>query len=126
MFKDLVLKNRSCRGFDAGRAVTREELLYLADCARLGSVERQCPATQVYLVSTKEEAARIQPLTKWAAALPDMTLPHPDKCPPAFIVICQDEQIDSAQTKYLRDVGDSGADNSARRYGTGTRRVYDW
>lgn len=25
--------------------------------------------------------------------------------PAAFIVICQDEQVDSAQTKYLRDVG---------------------
>lgn len=105
MFKDLVLKNRSCRGFDAGRAVTREELLYLADCARLAASSGNVQPLKYYLVSTKEEAARIQPLTKWAAALPDMTLPHPDKCPPAFIVICQDEQVDSAQTKYLRDVG---------------------
>lgn len=105
MFKDLVLRNRSYRGFDASRTVTREELAYLADCARLAPSSGNVQPLKYYLAYTKEDVARIQPLTKWAAALPDMTLPHPGKCPPAFIVICQDEQIDNAQTKYLRDVG---------------------
>ena len=33
--KELVKANRSYRGYDESRAVTREELLELVDCARL-------------------------------------------------------------------------------------------
>ena len=48
---------------------------------------------------------RLQPLTGWAKALPGMKLPHPGKCPTAFIVICQNTEWDSNLNRYLRDVG---------------------
>lgn len=35
MLKDLVLKNRSYRGFNPNRPVTCEELTDMVDCARL-------------------------------------------------------------------------------------------
>ena len=37
MFKDLVKANRSYRGFDESRRVTREELTEMVDCARLSA-----------------------------------------------------------------------------------------
>ena len=103
MFKDLVKQNRSYRGYDESRKVTREELLDLVDCARLtpSSVNRQ--PLRYYLAWEKEKVDRIQSLTKWAAALPDMTLPHPGMRPTAFIVICQDKKL--APTPFLKDVG---------------------
>ena len=48
---------------------------------------------------------RIQPATMWAKGLPELTLPHPGKEPTAFIVICQDTNIDSNLSRYQRDVG---------------------
>lgn len=47
MLKDLVKANRSYRGYDESRCVTKEELLEMADCARLAasSVNRQPRST---------------------------------------------------------------------------------
>ena len=89
MLKDLVKANRSYRGYDESRCVTKEELLEMADCARLAasSVNRQ--PLQYYLAWEKDEVDKIQALTKWAKGLPELTLPHPHMCPTAFIVICQ-------------------------------------
>ena len=66
MLKDLIIKNRSYRGYDSGRKVTREELEDMVDCARLSasSVNRQ--PLKYYLAWEQEEVDRIQALTKWA------------------------------------------------------------
>ena len=47
----------------------------------------------------------IQALTKWAAALPQLSLPWPGQCPTGFIVICLDKSIAPNETAFLRDVG---------------------
>ena len=60
---------------------------------------------QYLLVWKKEDVDRLQPLTGWARALPDMKLPHPGKCPTAFVVICQNTEWDPDLNRYLRDVG---------------------
>ena len=105
MFKDLVKKSRSYRGYDASRKITREELLDLVDCSRFApsSVNRQ--PFQYLLVYEQADLDKIQPLTGWARGLPQMKLPHPGKCPAAFIVICQNTDWDPDLNRYLRDVG---------------------
>ena len=103
--RELVEKSRSYRGFRKDRKVTKEELLALAECARL------CPSTgniqplKYYLAWETEEVAEIQSLSRWAKGLPEMRLPHPGMEPAAFIVICQDTRIDPASGKFQRDVG---------------------
>lgn len=105
MLKDLVKKSRSYRGYNEERRVTEEELMDLVDCARL------CPSSvngqpfRYYLAWKKEEVDRIQKLTKWARALPDLTLPHPGMCPTAFIIICQDTRLGESLNRYQKDVG---------------------
>ena len=104
MLKDLLLKNRSYRGFDESRLITRAELLDLVEHARLtpSSVNMQ-PLVYV-LVYEAEEVAKVQALTNWAKAL-SIELPHKGKNPTAFLVICQDLRIAKQPEAYTRDVG---------------------
>ncbi len=105
MFKDLVKKSRSYRGYDESRRITREELSDFVDCARFApsSVNRQ-PFTY-YLAYRQEQLDLIQPLTGWARALPERHLPDPGKHPTAFVVICQNTDWDADLSRYQRDVG---------------------
>lgn len=105
MINDLVKKSRSYRGYDESRKITKEELVELVDCARFApsSVNRQ--PFQYLLAYEQSDLDKIQPLTGWARALPQMKLPHPGKCPTAFIVICQNTDWDPDLNRYLRDVG---------------------
>lgn len=104
-FKELVKKNRSYRGFDETRRISKEELMELVDCARLcpSSVNKQ--PLKYYLACEKEVVDKIQKETKWARALPELDLPHKGMRPTAFIVICQDTRIDQSLSRYQRDVG---------------------
>jgi len=105
MFKDLVIKNRSYRGYDESRNITKEELLEIVDCARLSPSSINGQPFKYYLAWESEQVTAIQRMTKWARALPDMVLPHPGKCPTAFIVICQDTTFEKSLARYQKDVG---------------------
>ena len=73
MFKDIVNASRRYRGYDESYP---------------SSVNAQ--PFRYYLAWENEEVDRIQKLTNWARALPQMQLPHPGMCPTGFIIICQD------------------------------------
>ena len=105
MLIDLIKKNRSYRGYDHSRKISREELLKMVEAARLcpSSVNRQ--PLKFHLVYEEDKVAAIQAETGWARGLPEMTLPHPGKEPTAFIIICQDTDIDPNLSRYHRDVG---------------------
>ena len=105
MIYELVKKNRSYRGYDENYHFTRADLEKLAECARLCPSSVNAQPLKYYLAWEKEDVAKIQGETRWARALPQMTLPHPGKCPTAFIVICQDDRIDPNLNRYSRDVG---------------------
>lgn len=104
MFMDLVVQNRSYRGYDESRKITKEEMLDMINHARLcaSSVNKQ--PLKYYVAYDEEMVKKIQPLTGWAKAL-DMKLPHDGKCPTGFIVICQDTNIMKNTDAFLRDVG---------------------
>lgn len=101
-FYDLVLKNRSCRAFDESRKVTREELTDLVALARISPSANNRQPLKYFLSCDKETNAVIQPLTRWAGALPELHLPPEGHCPTAFIVILVDKNIAPAAEK---DVG---------------------
>ena len=105
MFKDLVKKSRSYRGYDESRRISRRELMELVDCARFAPSSMNRQPFQYLLAYEQADLDKIQPLTGWAKALPDMKLPHPGKCPTAFIVICQNTDWDPNLNRFLRDVG---------------------
>lgn len=105
MFKDLVKLNRSYRGYDETYVITKEVLLDLVDCARLSPSSVNAQPFKYFLAFEKETVRKIQSLTKWARALPDMELPHKGMCPTGFIVICQDLNIGESLARYQKDVG---------------------
>ncbi len=105
MLKDLVIANRSYRGFDENRRITREELVQMVDCARLTASSVNMQPFRYYLAWEKEEVDRIQPITKWAKNLPDLSLPHEGMCPTGFIVICQDTRVWESVARFQKDVG---------------------
>ncbi len=105
MLIDLVKKNRSYRGYNENRNVTKEELLELVDCARLCPSTANAQPLRYYLAWEEEETRRIQAHTNWAKALPKLKLPHKGMCPTAFIIILQDTAVDENLSKYQKDVG---------------------
>ncbi len=105
MFKDLVKKSRSYRGYDESRKISREELLEFVECARFAPSGTNQQPFQYYLAYEQAELDKIQPLTGWAKALPDQRLPHPGKYPTAFIVICQNTEWAPDLSRHQRDLG---------------------
>ena len=105
MLRDLVLKNRSYRGYDESYQFSREELLEFVDLARLTAASANIQPLKYHLACEKELVAQIQPLTRWAGSLPQLNLPYPGTRPTAFITICQDMSIGSNPTSFLPDVG---------------------
>ena len=105
-FKDLVIKNRSCRGFDESYIITREQLEDLVDCARLAPAAQNIQPLKYYLSYDEKTNAIIQPITKWAGALAHLNLPYEGHRPTAFIVICFDKNIGGDDpSKFMKDVG---------------------
>ncbi|MCH4190900.1 MAG: nitroreductase family protein [Butyrivibrio sp.] len=105
MIRDLVQKNRSYRGYDESYHFTRDKLEEFVDCTRFCASSVNAQPLKYYIAWEKETVEKIQTLTHWAAALPQLELPHMGKHPTAFIVICQDLQIDSNQNRFQRDIG---------------------
>jgi len=105
MIRELVEKNRSYRGYDESRKMTREELAEFVDCARLTASAANKQPLRYYLAWEQEQLDKIQPLTGWAKALPEMRLPLPGKNPTGFIVICRDVNVAKTKEECMCDVG---------------------
>ncbi len=105
MLKDLLKKNRSYRGYDKNAVLTKTQLLELVDCARYAPSSVNMQPLKYYVTNEKETVAKIQALTKWARALPELNLPYPGHQPTAWIVICQDLGISDSIARFQKDVG---------------------
>ena len=105
MLIDLIKANRSYRGYDHSRKVTREELLKMVEAARLCPSSVNVQPLKYFLAWKEDTVATIQAETKWAKGLPELTLPHPGKEPTGFIVICQDRNINDNLNRFMKDVG---------------------
>jgi len=91
--RDLVLRNRSYRRFDAGHVVGRETLLELVDLARHTASAANRQPLKYILSSDPGTNAKIFPCLAWAAYLEDWPGPAPHERPTAYIVLLVDETI---------------------------------
>ena len=105
MLKDLVIKNRSYRGFDENYSFTKEQLESSIDLTRYTASSVNAQPLKYKIVFEKNEVEAVRPLTRWARALPDMVLPHPNMHATAFIIICQDTDISPNLARYQKDIG---------------------
>ena len=105
MLIDLIKANRSYRGYNHSRTVTKDELMKMVEAARLCPSSVNVQPLKYFLAYTPDVVDVIQAHTRWAKGLPDIHLPHPGKEPTAFIVICQDTSIDANLSRFQKDVG---------------------
>lgn len=105
MLIDLIKKNRSYRGYNENRRLSEEELAELVECARFCPSSVNAQPFKYYIAWEKEEVDRIQGLTRWARALPELQLPHSGMCPTGFIIILQDTDLGENLSRYQKDVG---------------------
>ena len=83
----LLHRNRSYRGYDPARTVTREELMKMVEATTLVPSGNNQQALRYRLV-TAEESGKVLPLIRLGAVLPELHLPFPGTEPRAFLVIC--------------------------------------
>ena len=83
----LLHRNRSYRGYDPSRVVSREELMKMVEATTLVPSGKNQQALRYRLV-TADESNKVLPLIRLGAALPELHLPFPGTEPRAFLVIC--------------------------------------
>ena len=76
MFRDLVKANRSYRGYDGSYQIDREKLLSYVDLTRYAASSLNIQPLKYHIACEKEEVAKILLLTKFAARLAHLHLPH--------------------------------------------------
>ncbi len=105
MFKDLVLKNRSYRGFNESRKISKEELVELVDLARLSPSSVNLQPLKYKIVFEESDMVKLRPEMNWAKALPNLKLPHEGMQPTGAIIVCLDENITTEAARVQKDVG---------------------
>ena len=83
----LLKRNRSYRGYDTSRPVTEADLLKMLEAVPWVASGMNAQPLRFRLV-TGADTARVHPLVKLGAALPQEQLPHPGEEPSAYIVVC--------------------------------------
>ena len=108
----LLLRNRSCRGYDSNYIVSKEELLKIVEVNTKIASARNQQVLRFGLVYGPE-AKEVTKAIKLGGALPELNLPLPGTEPNAYIIICTQEpkgkwvDIDlgiSAQSMLLKAV----------------------
>lgn len=85
---ELLIKNRSCRGYVKDYVVTREVLEQIVDvCTKVPSARNQ-QVLRYKLVTRDTGAAQVLANIKLGGALPELHLPFPDTEPESYIIVC--------------------------------------
>jgi nitroreductase len=93
MFKDLALKTRSYRRFDANVKIERALCEELVDSARISASGANRQPLKYMISCDAETNATIFPNLSWAGYLKSWTGPSEDKRPTAYIIILHDTSI---------------------------------
>ena len=101
-FKELVLKTRSYRRYDATHKIAPEELNDLVDLARQTPSGGNVQPLKYVASCDPEMNDRIFSTLGWAASLPDWPGPGESERPTGYIVILHDKQVSEG---VGRDVG---------------------
>lgn len=91
-FLKLVEEARTCRRFVENKPLSREDLDYLLECARLAPSGRNAQELRFITINQSETFNKLFPLTRWAGALKDWNGPHPGERPTAFIAVLMPEK----------------------------------
>ena len=105
MFKDLVKKNRSTRGYDESRPVTKEELLEIVDTARLYPSGANLQPVKYAIVYEEKDVKAFREMTGLGGYLPELHLPFPGTAPMGYLVFMGDSNLNKNPQSISMDVG---------------------
>jgi nitroreductase len=105
MLSELLQKNRSYRGFDEKRKITKDELLELVFDARFCPAAANLQPYKYKLTYERNKVEQLLKLTRWCGALPELHLPYDGQHPTAFITLCCDKNIAKNPEKFAMDAG---------------------
>ena len=86
-FEELVHAARTCRRFEQSQPLSRGDLEWLTDCARMSPCGRNAQELRFVLAHSPEACAEIFPQTNWAGALKDWDGPAEGERPTGYIAI---------------------------------------
>lgn len=86
-FLQLVSEARSCRRFFQEQRVSREDLLWIMECAARVPCARNAQVLRYILAISPEKCADLFPHTNWAGALKDWAGPAEGERPTAYIAV---------------------------------------
>ena len=86
-FRELVLKTRSYRRFDASKKIEEDTLSELVDLARNTSSGGNKQPLRYYLACSEEANSMVFDSLGWAASLPDWPGPVESERPTAYVVV---------------------------------------
>jgi nitroreductase len=95
MFRDLVLKNRSYRRFDASQPIDRQTLVQLVDLARFIPSGRNLQPLKYLIAYTPERNHLIFACLSWAGYLKDWGGPAENERPTGYIIVLGDKRLAS-------------------------------
>jgi nitroreductase len=104
-FKDLVLKTRSYRRFDASVPIDRQTLLDLIELARCSPSAANRQPLKYVLSCEPDMNAKIFSTLGWAGYLPEWPGPEEQERPTAYIVVTMDRSIVEESRHGGHDVG---------------------
>jgi len=93
MLKDLVLRNRSFRKFQADHLVPVETLKSLIDLARVTPSSKNRQPIEYILVTVKDETDFVFNQLSWAKHLKNWAGPKKEERPPAYIIMLLDTML---------------------------------
>ena len=93
MIRDLILKNRSYRRFNAAVKISDQQALAWIDLARFSASGRNAQPLKYTLVTQEEKCDEIFPHLAWAGYLADWDGPAPDERPVAYVLVLKDHRI---------------------------------
>lgn len=105
MLKELVVKNRSFRGYNGQYQVTREQLLEMIECSRIAASSMNLQTLKYYIGAEETQVNEVLGGVKFAGALPQLNLPYEGQMPTAFVLICHDLLINGNPETFKIDVG---------------------
>lgn len=91
-FLSLAREARTCRRFVEAEPLTKADLRWLLECARLAPSARNAQELRFMTITLSQVFERLFPLTRWGGALKGWSGPQPGERPTAFIVILMPER----------------------------------
>lgn len=91
--RELMIRDRSIRRFDADFAISDETLEKLVELTRYCASGRNLQPLRYRTVSNPTELNDMDRLVKWAGYLPDWDGPEKDERPTAYLVQCIDTEL---------------------------------